>query len=194
MSKAPAFVRRLRDRVIPAIPPLLKKRVKKYGITAACFDQLALFDRALLWQIPLLDDTKDKAMAGGRIIAPEAYKAREATAAPRGVVVTAGLGALDYLWAHGAEIGSIVKFVRLSPWHMPVAFTPEGKSVYLQVVRVGDAVACEDLVQMRREGRAELVRRADGTHQWRIDGHFRPRIVDPSDGLTDNDPDTRDAD
>lgn len=158
------------------VPPLLKARAKKYGIPEACFDQVAMFDRALLWQIDMTDEDADKVAPGSTLFKPAKAIDKDKTMAPRGVVVTAGLGALDFLWAHGAELGSIVKFVRLSPWRMPMVNKPGEPAIDMQVVRVGDQVACEDLVGMVKEGRAELVRSKSGVHQWRIDGELRPRV------------------
>jgi hypothetical protein len=160
------------------LPPLLRERREKYSIPDACFSQVALFDRVLLWQIPLFDVDSDKVAPGSMLFATERSKDVKLTQAPRGVVVTAGLAALDYLWCNGVELGAIVKFVRLSPWHMPVDVVG-GKEQYMQVVRVGDIVACEDLSWLPHEVARD---EENGIHQLVINGKLRPRAdTEPND-------------
>lgn len=154
------------------LPALLEARRRIYDIPDGCFRQVAAFDRALLWQI---NDQEGDTFKGTVIIKAERTKQREREVAPRGVLVTAGLEALDYFYAHGIERGSIVKFVRLSPWKMPVDVI-DGKEQDMQVVRCGDVVAVEDIAEaLYTVGSTEVVRGEDGIHRYRIDGVVRER-------------------
>ena len=157
------------------LPDLLEERRKKYSIPDQCFGQVALFDRVLLYQIPLFDGIGDKVAPGSRIIAAQTTQEKRLSSAPRGIVITAGLAARDYLWANGVELGSIIKFVRLSPWHMPVGIDQANKEIYLQVVRVGDIVACEDLA----DSKATIVLdKKRGLHEMKVGKEVRRR-ADP---------------
>ena len=162
------------EKLAVKLPPLLEARRREFAIPDCCFTRVAMFDRCLIFQIT---EGAQKASPGSMLWAPETAQARNLKDAPRGVVITAGLAALDYLWANGVRPGNIVNFVRLSPWRMPVG-TVKGTEIQLHVVRAGDIVAHED-----QAIEAEVVLDEDkGLHQLQIDGKVRPRAdVQPSD-------------
>lgn len=151
-----------------ALPSLLEARRKLFAIPDCCFRREAMFGRVLIYQIT--DDAEK--FPNSSLWRPEANKEKNLREAPRGVVITAGLKALDYLWANGAVLGSIVNFVRLSPWRMPVG-TVKGKQIELHVVRVGDIVAFEDLAL--DSDREVVLDEQVAVHQLKIDGKVRPR-------------------
>jgi hypothetical protein len=157
------------------LSPLLEKRRLEYAIPDCAFRRRATFGRCLLWQFT--DD--DAKFPGTSLYMPEATKARSKEEAPRGVLITAGLQDLDFLWANGMEPGSIVNWVRLSPWRMPVGFI-KGTEIKLHVCRAREIVACEDL-ELEADHEVVLDEK-HGLHQLKVDGKIRPRAdIEPSD-------------
>lgn len=156
------------------LPPLLEQRRKEFGIEDGCFRTHALFDRCFVWQIPV-----DEKIAGSTLIKSERTKSREKVQAPKGVLISAGLQAMDYLITNGCQgLGAIVEFVRLSPWRMPVD-TVDGKDVEMVVCRATDLVGDRWLAEALYEtGEAEIVRNTDGTHSLRV-GEFTYEPLTP---------------
>ena len=111
-----------------------------------------------LWQIPI---NEGPTYGDSSIIIPDQGKARLSEEAPRGVIVSAGLQALDVLRSNGCDIGYIVMFVRLSPWRVPIA-TIAGKEQYLIPLKVGDLISVEDTAAALRTGKPIVVR--EGKH------------------------------
>lgn len=126
------------------IPELLDKRRLEYGIPNGAFESFPTFDKVYIYQIPLPGQGKSTYTEGGMILKPEQTKSAERRTAPRGIVISAGLQALDSLYSTGIEIGHIVRFKKLSPFIMPVAEI-KGKWFEVYVVRDGDIEASEDL-------------------------------------------------
>lgn len=146
------------------LPPLLQAARERYEIPDGAFQTCALFDRAFVWQIPAAERFKDSTL-----IKPETAKAREKSQAPRGVLISAGLQALDYLVSNGCRgLGADVEFVRLSPWRMPVDLV-DGKDVELVVCRATDLVGDRWLAHaLYVTGEAEIVLGKDGRHALRV--------------------------
>lgn len=121
---------------------LVEDKRWKYGIVdAAWFAQHAAFDRVLVWQI---SEDEGDTFNGGLILKTEVQKKRDLVEAPRGVIVSAGLGALDVLRSNGIDIGHTVGFARLSPFRRPIG-SFAGVPLALIVLHVGDIVDSEDL-------------------------------------------------
>lgn len=141
------MVKRIEDRYLVKGPvTLLESRAAEHGIPAAAFRQEALFDRILVWQIkPFQGDTFE----GTRILKTERAKDREQEEAPRGVIVSAGLGAQDVLWSHGIEVGHIVSFVHLAPYRLPL---DDRYDEALVILRDGDLIASEDVRELVKSG------------------------------------------
>lgn len=122
--------------------PLVDQKRWKYGIVdAAWHGQHPLFDRVLVWQ---LSEDEGDTYNGGLILKTETQKKRELVEAPRGVIVGAGLGALDVLRSNGVDIGHTVGFTRLAPFRRPIGVFA-GVPLALIVLHVGDLVDSEDL-------------------------------------------------
>ena len=122
------------------LPPLLEQRRLEYLIPNGAFAQRAIYDRMLLWQIPYYRER----YGDTRIMMSEQGKERNKNEAPRGIIVSAGLQALDVLHDHGSGLGNIVKFIRLAPWRLPCDMIG-GKEEYPLILRAGDLIADEDL-------------------------------------------------
>jgi hypothetical protein len=140
------------------LPPLLEQRRLEYLIPNGAFAQRAIYDRMLLWQIPYYQER----YGDTRIVMSESGKSRLKNEAPRGIIVTAGLQALDVLHDHGSGLGHIVKFIRLAPWRLPIDMIG-GKEEELLILRAGDLIADEDLEQKlrKREWAVRCERRKD---------------------------------
>ena len=88
------------------LPPLLEKHRLKYGIPDGFFKSQAAFDRIYIF--PLDPDDEDDKVKGTRIFKPQATKLRDKQEGNRGVLISAGLTAMDRLMSHGIELGDIV--------------------------------------------------------------------------------------
>lgn len=134
--------------------PLVDKKRKQYGIPdEAFFNQCAAFNKVLVAQIP---EEEGDTYEGTVILKTEIAKKRDLVEAPRGVIVSAGLQALDELRSNGIDIGHTVGFTRLAPFRRPFA-TIGGERLTLIVLVAGDIVDSEDLGQAMRSRRTRVV-------------------------------------
>lgn len=160
------------------LPPLLERRRLEYLIPNGAFAQRALYDRMLVWQIPYYREK----YGDTSIIMSDTGKSRLKNEAPRGIVITAGLQALDVLHDHGSGLGNVVKFIRLAPWRLPVDMIG-GVEHELLILRVGDLIADEDL-ELKLRGREYAVRA-----ERRTDKEGRPltaHVLVTPDGIARN--------
>jgi hypothetical protein len=151
---APKIAEAIGKRMSPpgtlGLPPLLDERRLRYGMCDAVFAAQAAYDRILLFQIdPSFSDGEKYGDTG--IYMPDSAKRRVREEAPRGVIVSAGLRALDSLRSNGMDLGHIVSFVRLSPWRLPVDMIA-GAPVYVLILRDSDIVGSEDTAAALRAG------------------------------------------
>lgn len=135
--------------------PLLAERMKQYDIVLP--RARPVYDRVFIY--PLADKAQDETYAGTSIIKPGT--ARDRFGASRGIVVKAGLGALEIMWSHGYEIGHVVLFARLSPWER--AYEGRGREHRVTILHAPEIVGSEDLEDDVLEGHAEIELLADGT-------------------------------
>lgn len=141
------------------LPPLLEKRRLEWEIPDGVFRACpgALYDRILLWQIPLLAKTKEEAITfgGGLIAKSDQSKDKEQREAPRAVVVGAGLQALDSLRSHGVDLGHIVYFSKNTVYAIQVDYIA-GKFQRVSVARDGDLILSEDLAAAYADGTVKV--------------------------------------
>lgn len=151
---------------------LLDGRRIKYNIPDEAFEMQAAFDRILVWQVDSLHQEQyaekhgvDAAgkFAGTSIYMPDNTRKGKREETPRGVIVSAGLRALDNLRSNGIDVGHLVNFIRLAPWRIPIA-SHAGHVSHLMVLRDGDLIASEDIVgqQRRREVRIKAIETEGG--------------------------------
>ncbi len=126
------------------IPHVLDERRFQYGIPNGCFEQFPVFDKVYVYQIPLRE--RSTYSEGGAIIMPEARQSNERSTAPRGIIVSAGLQALDSLRSTGIDIGHIIRFKKFAPFIQPIEVVT-GVELTVMVIRDGDIVASEDLAR-----------------------------------------------
>ncbi len=136
------------------IPKILDERRFEYGIPNGCFEHYPLFDKVYLWQINMTE--RDTYSEGGAILKPEARIAYDRATAPRGVVVSAGLAALDALRSSGADIGHIVRFKKYAPFIQEVQEI-DGHTLSVFTLRDGDMVSSEDLAREIHSGVVRIV-------------------------------------
>lgn len=141
-----------RRRAAPGVlrlPELLDARRIEYGIPDGAFRAQATFDRVYVYQIA------DACLTGEtygdtRIVRPQAEQSSSIRRAPRGILVSAGLQALDQLHSHGVQVGHIVNFLQLVPWQIQCDII-EGKSYSVLVMRSSDIIGSEDLADGLRD-------------------------------------------
>jgi hypothetical protein len=170
-----------RARVSPAgalgLTPLLDARRLEFSIIDAMFDAQCCYDRVYVYQIPPKGVVRRQAEAkekGSVISLSVGWRENETDKAHRGVVVSAGLSALDHLTAHGIGLGHIVNFALFSPLrHFPDDELPDESLV---VLHAGQCTSSEDTTQMLREGELKIVRKV-------VDGNVR-HVYQLEDGTT----------
>lgn len=124
------------------IPDILDQRRLEYLIPNGAFECYPSFDKVFLYQIPMKEGETYK--PGGMIIMPDQVISSKRNLAPRGILVSAGLKAMDALYSTGIEVGHIVRFKKFAPFILPVE-NVDGNELCVVVLRDGDIEASEDM-------------------------------------------------
>jgi hypothetical protein len=167
----------MRKRMSPpgalGLPKLLDERRLEYGITDGAFSRQAVFDRVFLWQIPM--QKGDKFESDSLIHMPESVQQREKARAPQGIVVSAGLRALDELRSHGIDLGHKILFCHAAPYHIRYD-SVLGLEQHLIIVLAGDIIGSEDLATnlRTREVRYRAARTEKSVEHTFIDENGKP--------------------
>lgn len=144
----------------------------KHFIPDICFRAQAAYDRILAFNIPLhLEET---VLKDGLIIAPESFS-EAVRSAPRAIVLSAGLEAMDHLRAHGMRLGDTIHIVRNFSWALDVG----NCGVYhfgLLVMRSGDVVAAEQTRERLDSGELSITFK-DGEHGYVHNGEEQGRAM-----------------
>ena len=159
------------------MPPLLRKRIEEYKIPMA--PGQATFDNVLVYMLPDDKVCGEKFSKEGVIIKPQNKDSADKERCPRGVVVSAGLGAMDMLMSHGIELGDIVWFAPHVPTRFEVDRTAEGKPVYYFFFYAGDIKVSEDLPQRLVDGTMKL-EFVNGHHVYNRVERTDPKVYDDS--------------
>lgn len=172
-------------RVSPAgalgLSPLLDQRRIEYQIIDSMFDAACAFDRIYVYQIPpqhVIDREKETANSPLAVTLSAGYRNTAQDRAHRGIVVAAGLSALDHLTAHGMGLGHIVNFAFFSILrHYP----DKEESESLVPLHAGQVISSEDTQRLLREKKIHIVRRStpDGVrHVYRLEdgSEYLPEI------------------
>lgn len=164
----------IKERMSPAgalrLPPLLEAHRLKYGIPDGAFASQALFDRIHVFPIDADDGDKAEKTTGG-IYKPTTTKLRDKQEGSRGVLVSAGLTAMDRLMSHGVELGDVV----ITNKNVPFARRCEELSnftMFYLVMREADLASSESLMERIRAGQRRIVEVGDETgyqHQVAFD-------------------------
>jgi len=156
--------------------PLLDAAIKEFKIPKWPYE--AAYDRIVVFSIPEDKAARETFVAGGTIVKPETVRDREENETPRGVIVSAGLGARDVLRSHGMGLGHVVWVARLSPWRHVVERTADGEVTFL-FLRAGDIVGSETLQKFVKAGKAKVTTDAEGRHVYEYEGDTAPRFDPP---------------
>src|SRR5687768_1848846 len=129
------------------LPEALDKKRLEYGLIDAYFDQVAVFEKVFVYQI---EDDGGEFYGGGLIARTDEARSKDRLEAPRGILLSAGLKALDALRSNGIELGDIVTFTRGAVTRVRVGWVA-GKQEWLTVLYVDDISGClEQAARMRR--------------------------------------------
>lgn len=145
----------VRETMSPAgslgLPKLLDERRMEYAIPDAVFEEHAVYDRVLIWQIQVrFLEKKARNPKKGMIEFTENWKKLQQHEAPRGVIVTAGLLALDAIRSNGMDLGHVVNFGRLAPF-AKIVDEIGGHQMPLLIMSAGDIISSEDLPRMLKD-------------------------------------------
>lgn len=159
-----AYAKHLSPKGSLHLPKLLDERRLEYRIIDGAFQFQCTYDRILVFQISqFVDDRFGDTM----IHMPEQTKEREQREAPRGILIGAGLSAMDSLHSNGIGLGHIVTFARDAVWRFRIGVV-RGKSEYALILRAGDLLGSEDLAQELRGGGCRITR--DGNQHKLVTG------------------------
>lgn len=139
------------------LPPLLDERRLLWRIPDGAFQVAPLYDRIYLFQIPIYIKKK------GLITMTEQKEKAELRTGARGVIVAAGLLALDALRSNGVDLGHIVRANHVNPWRLAVDFA-EGMEFEVLVMQAGYLSGSEDLANAIRNETTKVTRNAEGKH------------------------------
>lgn len=180
---AESIEKQLRESLKPAgyfnIPELLDKRRLEYLIPNGAFESYPAFDKIYIWQLSTVEgNTYAK---GGKIVMPDQIIAAKRNTAPRGILISAGLKAMDALYSSGFEIGHIVRFKKMAPFIQPVDMI-EGHELTVMVLRDGDVVSSEDLASSIHSRKTKIVNigAKDNRYDFRVeaDGNVSGEKID----------------
>jgi len=135
------------------LPKLLDERRIQYAIPDGFFREQACFDRVFLFQVRL--SGRETFVDDGKIVLSQMGKQRELESAPYGILVSAGLPALDQLRSNGIDLGHIVGFIREAPWRKPVDVV-DGVEYYNMLLTVGDITGSIDLASALVSGQCAI--------------------------------------
>jgi hypothetical protein len=152
-----------------AIPPLLEKRVNELNIPA--WPGQACFERVIIYRIPDEESASEKT-EGGLWKAPSRVDI-DKDRSPRGVVVSAGLAAMDVLVSNGMQLGELVWFAPHVPFRFVVG-RKNNQDIQFYFMNVGDIVLSEDILQRAVDGDLKLERRMNGQHVYNGEQRAEP--------------------
>ncbi len=147
------------------IPRLLDEKRIKYGIPLAAFRSQPVFDQILVFQIPV---EESKTYGDSVLVKTEDTLKRELTEAPRGVIVSAGLTALDQLASHGVAVGHTIYFYQIAPLRMHLPLTG-GKKTPLVMIQARYVFGSEELAENLKTRKVRTIARPNAEG---IEEHF----------------------
>lgn len=164
-SIAEKLLKSLKPKGFYNIPEILDERRIHYAIPNGAFESYPAFDKVYIWQIP--DREGDTFTDGGMILMPDQTISYRRNTAPRGVLISAGLKAMDALYSTGIEIGHLIRFKKFAPFILPVEEI-DGHPLSVCVMRDGDIEASEDLASKINQKLVEIKNVSDKGYDFRI--------------------------
>ena len=126
----------------------------KYFIPDGAFELQAVFDRVFIYQVDSMEFKV--ARPGSKIITSTVTSDNLRTSNPEGVLVSAGLPALDQLMSNGIRLGDKVAFCQNYIWRKKVDWTSDGREEYIATLLAGDIVGSFDLNDRLSDGTFSL--------------------------------------
>ncbi len=142
------------------LPPLLEAARLKHGIPDGFFRSQAAFDR--IYVFPLDPEDDDEKIKGTNLFKAKLTKLKDKQEGSRGVLISAGLTALDRLMSHGIELGHVITTNK----NVPFARRCEeilGVPMFFLVMREADLAGSETLAEDLLAGRKRIVEVGDET-------------------------------
>ncbi len=136
------------------LPPKLEAARQKHGIPDGFFRTAAGFDRIFVFPLDPFD--QDEKIPGTSLYRPQLTKQKDLQEGYRGVLISAGLTAMDRLMSHGYELGDVVMTNKNVPFARR-AEQLEGFDMFVLVMRDGDLAGNETLQEDIRAGRRKVV-------------------------------------
>lgn len=147
------------------LPEKLEAARLKHGIPDGFFRVAAGFDRIFVFPIDPFD--ADEKMPHSAIYRPELTKQKDLQEGYRGVLISAGLTAMDRLMSHGYELGDVVMTNKNVPFARRMELI-EGKPMFVLVMRDGDLAGNETLQADILAGKRRVVDAGDGKYEHQI--------------------------
>lgn len=145
------------------LPEKLEEKRLRYKIIDSAFDTQAAFERVFVWQLPLREET----FGNTGIVMPQVSRDREKRETPMGVIVSAGLGAMNILTTNGYELGDTVWFLKQGLWRIKVGFV-RNIPVELMILSAGDIVGSMELADKLKRGGVRYRWDKEGS-QWYLE-------------------------
>ena len=159
----------IKERMAPPgalrLPEKLEAARLKHGIPDGFFRVAAGFDRIFVFPIDPFD--ADPKMPNSRIFRPELTQQKDLQEGYRGVLISAGLTAMDRLMSHGYELGDIVMTNKNVPFARRMELI-EGKPMFALVMRDGDLAGNETLQADILAGKRRVVDEGVGRYEHQI--------------------------
>jgi hypothetical protein len=144
------------------LPKLLDEKRVKYGIPDTAWSSQPAFDQVLVWQVKVDDGNT---FGGGAILKTETALKRELQESSRGIIVAAGLTALDQLRSHGIDVGHTIDFYQIAPLRKRLP-TIAGKEPTLVMIQARYVFGSEELAQNLRSRKCRVITRDnEGTQE-----------------------------
>lgn len=136
------------------LPPKLEAARQKWGIPDGFFKYAAGFDRIFVFPVDPFD--QDERLPGSFLFRAQTTKQKDLQEGYRGVLISAGLTAMDRLMGHGYELGDIVMTNKNVPFARRMELL-EGEPMFVLVMRDGDLAGNETLQEDIRAGKRRVV-------------------------------------
>jgi hypothetical protein len=154
---------------------LLDQRIREFKIPV--WPGQAMYNRIIVYRLPDKAAARESFTEGGLIVKPETVASDTKWRSPRGVIVSAGLQAMDVLRGNGIGLGDIIWMASHTPWRFEVERTLEGEVIEFFFMS-GDVVISEDLPKRISAGYVKVELR-DGKHQLALEKGAIPRFDPP---------------
>jgi len=146
------------------LPPLLDQRRWEHLIPDGAFREQAFNDRIFIYQIGRVDKgidegdlhkpAKRETWGNTSIEMPQQSRDYQKHETPRGILVSAGICALESFHSQGIDLGHIVGFIRNAPWAKEVEYVG-AKPVHLLMMNAGDITGSEHLRANLQSGKVQ---------------------------------------